>query len=221
MAFNFDFYVSGLEQAIVNHLQTGDAAAGLQPMTAHDTTTFAIYAGELDPEVLREAINELAPRFPLVLVAYGSGADKRKAGVNLLAGEPIEIEHRCGFVVICANDDARGNDNQRLTANRMIGEVRQLIGGVQFAVELQSGERELLNHEPLLPLGVETILRLPDMTAYAAHFETMFREILPDRRTAAAGTAEEILLGVVPRRDNPPIADDGNNLPGVIFGREG
>lgn len=219
MRLDFAFYVGGLEQSIINLLKDGDA--DLQQPGMLGVKEFSTYSGELNREDLIAALKSLAPRFPLVLVSYGSGKDRRKAATGLIDKEPIEIEHTCGFVVIVASNDMRGRQQQKTSAFQMVGEARQLLGGVQFETIIKGAggvpdEDVLLNHSPLIPAAVETIVRLPDMTAYAVHFETMFHEWLPDRRVAVS-LVEEVLLDVRAEIENqiPPI---GSNLPGVVRG---
>ena len=190
MKLDFAFYVGGLEKSIINLLKDGDTK--LQQAGMNGVKEFALYSGELNREDLVAALKSLAPRFPLVLVSYGSGKDRRKAATGLIEKEPIEVEHDCGFVVIVASNDLRGIEKRKTSANQMVGEVRQLLGGVQFEVQIE-GEDQLLNHSPLIPAAVETITRLPDLSAYAVHFSTMFHEWLPDRRVAV-GNVEEIIL---------------------------
>ena len=210
---DFEFYVGGLETAILALLKNGNADINQAGMTG--VKTFATYAGELDRDKLIEALKALSPRFPLVLASYGSGADKRKAATGMLPGEPIENEHHCGFVVIVACNDLRGEQARKTTAYKMIAEVRQLLGGVQFEIAIdEEDEAEPLNHAPLALAGVETIGRLPDLTAYAAHFETMFHEWTPDRRVVIAGRADEILLGIEPSVENENLPS-AENLPGI------
>ncbi len=229
MKLDFAFYVGGLEQSIINLLKNGDA--DLQQAGMVGVKEFATYSGELNREDVIDALKSMAPRFPLVLVSYGSGKDKRKAPTGLIDKEPIEVEHTCGFVVIVASNDLRGREQRKTSAFQTIGEARQLLGGVQFEITVEGAggapdEDVLLNHSPLVPAAVETIVRLPDLTAYAVHFETMFHEWLPDRRVAV-GNIEEILLGIEPSVNNddsgnpsgqnqtPPQAFDGFSLPGV------
>ncbi len=208
MQLDFAFYVGGLEQSILALLKDGNPELNQAGMTG--VKEYATYSGELNREDLIAALKSLAPRFPLVLVAYGSGKDKRKAATGL-DGDAIEIEHTCGFVVIVASNDLRGQKQRLTSAYQMIGEARQLLGGVQFEIAVE-GADELLNHSPLVPAGVETITRLPDLTAYAVHFETSFHELLADRRINAVGTADEITLDIEPiKNDIPPTA----NVPGV------
>jgi hypothetical protein len=212
MKLDFAFYVGGLEAGIMNLLKSGDAALQQAGMTG--VKEFAKYSGDLDREDLVVALKSLAPRFPLVLISYGSGKDRRKAATGVIEKEPIEVEHHCGFVVIVASNDLRGSANRITSANAMVGEVRQLLGGVQFEIEID-GEAELLNHSPFIPVAVETIARLPDLTAYAVHFDTMFHEWLPDRRVVFSGNVEEILLDI--EANNLPAANGSNNLPGIYM----
>lgn len=204
---DFEFHINGLENAILNLLKTGNDDLNISPMTG--TQEFSAYSGELDRENVIDALRRSTNRFPLVMVAYGAGVDKRKAATGLLENEPIEIEHTCGFIVVVASNDFRGEKARRSSIYKMIAEVRQNLGGVQFEIEVEN-EKLFLNHAPLIPSAVECISRMPDLTAYAVHFETMFHEWLPDRREVQANI-EEIILDVFIENENLPEF----NLPGV------
>lgn len=225
---DFEFYVGGLKTAILALLKNGNSTASpvQPPMTG--VQKFAPYHGEFNGADLMSAMKGLAANLPAVLVAYGSGRDKQNAGVGNLDGEPIEFEHSCGLVVIVVCNNLRIGGAQRVTtADKMVGEARQLLGGVQFVKDSsEAGEPEhleLLNHTPLMFAGVETLLLLSDLTALAVSFTTSFKEWTPNRRVEISGTIDEILIGIDPRldvdeedeeSDNPPAF----NLPGVVNG---
>lgn len=210
MKQGFDFFVSGLEDAILALLKEGDGKQS--GMT--NVKEWALYSGELDKENFVEALKSQVRRFPLVLVSYGSGRSKRKAATNVLFGEPIEMEHQCGFIIICCTNDLRGQNKRRATIYQMIDETYSLLGGVQFERDFENEAHEVekveLNTEPLLPSDVECITRLPELTAYAVHFDTAFHFWLPDRR-AVASNVEEIKVPIVPTNPNAGIS----GLPGV------
>lgn len=211
---DFNFHVSNLEKAILHLLENGDEEMSPAMPGMTGVKTFATYAGELDRETLILSLQALAPKLPLVLVSYGSGKDKQKTATGYLNNEPIENEHTCGFMVIVACNDLRGEKGRKTVAFQMIGEARQLLGGVQFEIEIEGEENpELLNHSPIMFAGVETIGRLKDLTAYAVHFTTSFKEWTPDRRNVTVYPADEILLDIQPN-DNPPSVIEFN-LPGV------
>ncbi len=217
---DFNFYVSGLETAILDLLKNGNPQTDPPEAGMTGVKSFATYAGELDRNSLLAALQALAPRLPLVLASYGSGADKRKAATGMLENEPIENEHSCGFMVIVACSDLRGEKARKASAYKMVGEARQLLGGVQFEIEVEGEpEKILLNHSPFLFAGVETIARLKDLTAYAVHFTTTFKEWTKDRRVAIENVEEielDIDPGDFPGDDPiPPIANDDLSLPGV------
>lgn len=210
MKQGFNFFVSGLEDAMLTLLNKGN---GKQPgMT--DVKEFAVYSGELDKENFVEALENESRRFPLVLVSYGSGRSKRKSATNLLFDEPIEMEHQCGFIIICCTDDLRGQNKRRQSIYQMIDETYFLLGGVQFEKELlndaQESEKVMLNTEPFIPSDVECITRLPELTAYAVHFDTSFHYWLPDRRVED-GAVQEIEVPIDPI--NPNAGKSG--LPGI------
>ncbi len=209
---DFDFYVNGLEAAILNLLKTGNSAISQTGMTG--VNTFATYAGELDRDTLILALQSLAPRLPLVLASYGSGGDKHKAATGFAHDEPLENEHACSFVVIVACNDLRGEQARKVTAYKMVSDVRQRLGGVQFET-LLDGAPELLNHSPMMLDGVETIGRLKDLTAYAVHFRTSFKEWTPDRRVVNVYRADEIRLDVQPDGNDVENIAPTESLPGV------
>lgn len=200
---DFNFYVAGMRAAILSLLKNGNSllAPAQPPMTG--VVKFAPYNGELSPANTVSAIKSLAADLPAVLVAYGSGKDKQNAATGTLHNEPIEFEHRCGFVVfVVCNNLRQGNQPRPTTVDRMVAETRQLLGGVQFEIDIsEEGEPEQLeplNHTPLVFAGVETVLSLSDLTALAVSFTTSFKEWTPDRRIVAVGTADEILLDIFP-----------------------
>ena len=210
---DFEFHINGLENAILNLLKTGDEVNEIPPMTG--VKEFATYSGELDRENVLDALKRNTSRFPLVLVSYGAGFDKHKAATGRLENEPIEVEHSCGFIVVVASNDLRGEKTRRVSVIKMIAETRRLLGGVQFEIEVEN-EKFFLNHSPMMPSAVECIVKMPDVTAYAVHFDTMFHEWLPDRRQVAANV-EEIQLDVFVENNNLPVF----NLPGVRRGING
>jgi hypothetical protein len=171
---------------------------------------FITYSGELDREEFVDALQKLVPRFPLVMVAYGSGVSKRKAATGMLADEPVEQEHACGFLVVLCSNDMRGQNKQRADTYGLIGATVELLNGIQF----QSGEGEeaiMLNTQPFRLETIECIARLPQLTAYALSFSTSFHHFSPDRRVVP-GAVSEIDLNIDPA--NPP-ATLAESLPGV------
>jgi len=177
MPADFEFFVGGIEDGIIQILtQRLKAPEGY--LKAIDT-----YGGELDADTLKKFVSELAPRFPLALVAYGDGEDKMMPATAPVFGEPRIWQHSCHFTVLTCDDNARGERKQRRGASdrpgviKMISDVRDILAGLKFRKE-----GELLTYDPLKPGGVEYIARLPGLTAYASHFETYWRWTEPDRR---------------------------------------
>lgn len=213
MSLAIDFYISGLEDAILSLLKTGDDVRA--PLAAKD---FSAYGGELDAENLKEALKMLVVRFPLVLVSYGSGQSKRKSATGVLDGEPIEFEHRCGYMVVVCSRNMRGQSERRADAYGLIGSTVDLLGGVVFTKVINEGTEDeetiTLNTQPFTLDAIECITRLPDLTAYAIHFNTSFHHWSPDRREVVAGNADEIEVNIDPT--NPPAPVLENNLPGVF-----
>lgn len=216
---DFEFYVGGIEDAILQLLEEA-----MKPLGVKDV---AVYSGELDSENLKRSIQELTPRFPLILVSYADGEDKQLPAVSPVFGEPIHFRHDCNFTVVCATNDARGNTAQRrgaLTGNKKIGvykmlsKVREILTGLQISAVVEDVTSKgltkvLLTYAPLVPLANEFIARLPQITAYAVPFETYFKWSSKDRTTAGT-LVDEITVGVeslnTPRRNQL-------QLPGVVI----
>jgi hypothetical protein len=199
----FDFFVSGIEDGIIAVI------SGLKTPTGY-LKTIDSYGGELDEKTLKSFVDQLAPMFPLVLVAYGDGDDVLSPVTSVALGEPRVFRHDCTFSVICCSDDARGETRQRKgTAGvyKMLADTRKLLAGIRFRKE-----GELLTLNPLTPNGVEYIARLPGLTAYAAHFETYFKWQEPDRRDPDVEVTE-LIFEVDPL--NAPTGPGG--LPGVLI----
>jgi hypothetical protein len=193
----------------------------------------ASYGGELSEKTLKEAISQLTPRFPLMLVSYGDGVDKEVPATSPVLGEPRIWRHDCSFSVICCDDDARGEEERRRGAvgspgaYQMIDDVRDALAGVSFAKRVVDDVEQivrrvpnrkpldgdvLLNLDPLRISGVEFIAQMEGLTAYAQHFDTYFKWTEPDRR--AAGTpVEELIFDVTPQGDG---SDKSGALPGVL-----
>lgn len=200
---DFEFYVAGLKTAILGLLKNGNPSLIPAQLPMTGVQKFAPYNGEFNPGDVTSSIKELASNLPAVLVAYGSGKDRPNAATGTLHGEPIEFEHSCGFVVIVACNNLRIGAAQRTTTvDRMVSEVRRLLGGVQFEFDVseagQPAQMEPLNHTPLMFDGVETLLLLSDLTALAVSVTTSFKEWTANRSVVSAGDVEQILLGVSP-----------------------
>lgn len=209
---DFEFYVGGIEDAILQLLENEMKPLGVK--------TFATYSGELsDPAKVKEAIGALSPKFPLVLVSYGDGEDKQIPVVSPVLGEPIPFRHDCSFIVICASADARGDSarrrgqlvgNKRIGCYKMLSKVRETLSGLQIKAVCE-GEEVLLTYAPLMPTANEYIARLPDITAYAVPFATYFKWLSKDRSEAGIAV-EEFVLDVESLNTS---GDQNNNLPGV------
>ena len=204
----FSFHVGGIEDAIVAALKA--YCAGYKP----DVST---YGGELDAKNLREALSQLQSRFPLFLVSYGDGYDILLSPLGPEVGAPREYLHKCSFTVICASDNARGEQERRRGATGdvgvydMIEDAQTALWRMQFVAVLGESEKVILNPDPLDPAGVEYIAHLPELTAYAVHFETGFIYATPDRREPGS-QVQEIEVEIFPssRGTNPA-------LPGVVI----
>jgi len=210
MAQDFEFYVGGIEDAILQILENQMKPLGVKE--------FATYSGELDSENLRQAISSLTPRFPLVMVSYAQGEDTKMPVTSPVLGSPLHFRHDCTFVVVCASADARGDLAQRrgklvgdkkLGCYTMLSKVREILTGVRFKKTVDD-EEILLTNLPLMPEANEFIARLPRITAYAVPFQTFFNWSSQDR--SEAGTAvTEFSVGV----ESLNTHGDMNNLPGV------
>ena len=91
----------------------------------------------------------------------------------------------------------------------MIADVRETLGGLKFTA-LDGAEPVLLNPEPLKYAGVEYLTRLPDLTAYAVHFDTYIRFEEKDRRQSGP-LVREVVIDV---ENTYPKTEA--NLPGVV-----
>lgn len=187
---DFDFYVGGIEDRILEVLKAG--MPGVK--------NFVSYSGELDGESLKKAISSLIPKFPLVLVSYTNGVDRRVPATARTKDAPLHFTHYCNFAVMCATNDARGERARRrglktggapkIGCYQMLSKVRELLGGVWLDTTQDEDDlivplaRLPLTTEPLIPVANEFIVRLKNLTAYAVIFETSFNFQTPDRRTS-------------------------------------
>ena len=221
----FDEVVGGIEDGIVALLKHLYARPDHPDGYLNE---IASYAGELDEKKLKEAIDRLSPMYPLVLVAYGEGADVENPATAAVLGERRIWQHNCTFSVIAVTANARGETEQRrgsvgdVGVYTMIADVRSALTGVRFAkrgddqIVLMTPNRPLpdgdvlLNLEPFRPVGVFHMARLEGLTAYAAQFETYFKWTEPDRR--AANTPVEDLIFDVTTLNS---ASGPGQLPGV------
>ncbi len=199
---DFEFYVGGIEDAILQLLKNEMRGDGVK--------TFATYSGELsEPDQLKKALGELIITFPLVMVSYADGEDKQNPVTSPVGGEPIHFKHNCTFVVICASSDARGELAQRrgklsgtkkIGCYKMLSKVRDILSGLQIETiaENADGEDEevLLTYAPLVPEGNEFIARLPNITAYAVPFNTYFKWSSKDRSANDGSAVEQVVLDV-------------------------
>ena len=181
----FKFHVEGIEDgiiAVLNHPQTGMSYLN----------TIVPYKGQLNRDGLRDtvktALAALARSCPLVLVCYAEGGDEQDAPEPPLFGEPRPYRHDAAVVVIVADNDARGAEAQMRGTKvspgvyQMIDDVRERLIDAEFEkIDPVSGDSVTLN-TPLEPAGIEHIDRLPNITAYACHFNTSYRFLSPDRR---------------------------------------
>jgi hypothetical protein len=214
MDLDFGQIVGGIEDGMMAALE---AAVGVKSEGGY-VKTIASYAGEMDRDTLKHAVDELTPRMPLLLIAYGDGKDVEDPATVPIGGLPRFFRHDCTFTAICVSDDARGDKARRrgtaggVGVYKMIADVRSVLGGKVFSVT-DDGDTIYLNQDPLQYSGVEYLARLPDLTAYACHFDTWLRFSEPDR-TQPGQLVQELTLSINPL--NPETNE--TNLPGVSIG---
>jgi phage gp37-like protein len=204
---DFNFYVTNIERAIVAKLKTD------RPY-ARDIVT---YSGDLDAKDLRDALEELSPRFPLYLVSYTNGKSVDRGGVAPDIGAPRERQHNCSFVVLACDDNARGEEERRhgrageVGVYQMISDAVTSLSRMQLSVTVE-GVSYQLNPEPLNESDIDRIAQLPQHTAYAVYFDTYFVYLTPDRR-GAGQQVSEIVIDIDPNGEtrNQP------QRPGVIM----
>lgn len=210
---DFDFYVGGIEDAMLTLLENELKPLGVK--------TFATYSGELDSDNLKKAIGALSPKFPLVMVSYTDGKDINLPRESPVFGRPRIFQHECSFAVICAANDSRGENARRRGAlvgtrktgvYQMLSKVRSVLSDVQWKIS-DGDTEELLNYQPLLPSATEFIARIPEVTAYAQIFDTYFKWQTLDRSVAGIPVSS---LTIEVDSLNEPI-DSRDNLPGVSF----
>jgi len=210
MDHGFDFIVGGIEDGIMA------ALSSLRPSEPDGyLKTLDTYSGELDSDQLKRALGDITPTMPAMLVAYGSGEDVLDPATPAVNNQPRRFRHDCTFSVICLSDDARSEKARRrgsvsgVGVYRMIADVKVKLGGLRFRV-IDGVESILLNGEPLRYDGVEYLVRLDGLTAYAVHFATYFRYAEPDR-TVQGPLVQDLVLTIEPTN----VASDNKNLPGV------
>jgi phage gp37-like protein len=208
---SFDQFIAGIEDGMIA------ALANVLSVAADSgyVKTITSYGGELDSSNLREAIGALVPRFPALLISYAEGEDSLNPATQpVQAGEPRHYRHDCTFTVLCLDANARGEKQRRRGAPgsvglyRMIGDVKSVLGGLKFSVTIGE-ESKILNGEGLRYANVDFIARVPEMTAYAVHFDTWFRYGEVDR-TVEGPLVQELIFDV---ENTFPKGE--SNLPGV------
>lgn len=203
---DFDFHVGGIEDRILEILKLG--MPGVK--------NFFSYSGELDGENLKKAISSLTTKFPLVLVSYTDGADRRIPATARTKDAPLHFKHDCSFAVICATNDARGEKARRrglptgnqskLGCYQMLSKVRELLGGLWLETTDNDDLIVPLINDPLIPVANEFIARLKNLTAYAVIFETSFNFQTLDRR--APGTPVNNLEISVSKQNSTALPPD-------------
>jgi phage gp37-like protein len=201
MKGEFDYHIVGIEDAILALLKEE-----LAPIKVKNIVS---YSGELDnSDSLKTALSALTPKLPCVMVSYVNGVDVEDPKVSAL-NQPIHFRHDCDFIVVCLSGNARGEKDRRVGVYKMLSEVRKALGGVRFYKE-ENGTKTWLNTMPFKPADIEHIGRLPDITAYAAPFQTSFRFSTEDRTVE---TRQVSSLSVEVEKNESAILPA--NLPGV------
>jgi phage gp37-like protein len=210
----FEFFVGGIEDGIIELLTSLLSVKADPPGYLKN---IASYGGELDESTLKKFVEQLAPRFPLMLVCYGDGDDRLLPATSPALDAPRIWQHNCTFTVIACSDDARGDSAQRRGTEakpgvyKMIEDARELLAGRRFRRAI-GNEQVLLTLEPLRPAGVEYLARLPQLTAYAQHFDTYFKWTEPDRR-AAPRPVDDLIFDVTPLNAET----EPGGLPGTVL----
>ena len=209
----FDFFIGGLEDSILATLQ----------VSMPYVKDFASYGGELDLDEVKRALGALTPRFPLVMVSYTEGEDVECPPLAAIPGDSRIFRHDCTLAVMLCTNDARGDRAQRRGRGqstgvyKMIADTKLALDCVQFtatfAPEGQAPQQVLLNPEPLKPVGVQYLARLPQLTAYILHYQTYFKYFSPERSTPLP-LVSELVFGV----ENTYPKIPAEQLPGVVTG---
>lgn len=208
---DFAFFVGNIEDGMIAILEAAvgkDAEEGY----AGDITT---YSGELDDEEhLREAMGALAGRFPLFLVSYGEGKSTRQTQIAPGVGAPWSVRHDCTFIVMCLDDDARGETERRRGAYNMASDVLAALENKQL--HYVDGDIKItLTPGEFISRGVNHLGSFSDVTAYAVPFDVYFNYLTPDRRNPEQ-EIDEIVFELNPL--NPVRRTTG--LPGVTVSIE-
>ena len=185
---NFEFYVGGIEDGILEVLTAPMKAIGVKTLTTYD--------GQLDsPEALREAINRSDLQYPFVMVGYAGGENVRDPATSTVHGAAMHFRHDCGFSVIVADDNSLGQRQRRRgKCYPMISLALEKLTGLRLKKQVED-DQYLLNTAVFDPVEVIPIAKLPDITAYGIPFETAFKWSSPDRSVEGL-EVEEIVVGV-------------------------
>jgi phage gp37-like protein len=206
----FDFFVGGIEDGIIQALKTSYGVPGGY------VKAVSSYGGEIDAAALQAFIAQYAPQFPLMLVSYGQGLDKQIPVLSPAFNEPRIWQHECTFGVICCSSDARSEQIRRrgiagsVGVYKMLGDVRRALAGLRLATT--DTPPVMLTFEPLMLQGTEWLVRQPELTAYVQNVKTYFKWTEPDR-SVATHAVTEFDFSVVSNND----AKEPGRLPGVII----
>ncbi|HEY6329116.1 MAG TPA: hypothetical protein VI756_07255, partial [Blastocatellia bacterium] len=128
----------------------------------------------------------------------------------------------CTFTAILVSNDARGEEFRRrgvaggIGLYGMLGEVKSVIDDAQFFV--QGADRpEPLNIQPFRPVAVDYMAKLKDITAYAVHWDTVFKYVGIDR-SPKLPLVRELVLDVA---STGSLQGASPGAPGVLIGDGG
>jgi hypothetical protein len=216
----FNFYVDGIEDAMMEALRSGVPYAGADQVRP--------YAGELDfEEINREskaALQALVSHLPLYLVSYVDGQNRSDVPDLWLPGEPRTFDHDGTFTVVACSSGWR--DNEDLPGvSKMLGDAVTALAGRTFTKAVtepdpEDGGEEIevgyqLNLTPLSPSPESPnpafITRLDELTVYAFYFDTLFKyTVTPPAEEPQVITAINFEIDLRNRRGNR------EGLPGVL-----
>ncbi|HEX8564135.1 MAG TPA: phage protein Gp37 [Pyrinomonadaceae bacterium] len=204
----FELHINSIEDAILATL-----AAQIPSVKQIE-----LYTGELDaaPEDdIKRVLQQLKTKFPLILAGYTDGKDTEDPASGRSFGDPLVFRHNCSFIVFCCAGNVRGASAQKrgrvasvgvrpeIGVVEMISQVREALSGLQFLKTITTSAEgvtpavteELALCSPLIPVGVEYVAKMPNITVYAVIFDTYFRWSSKDR-TAQGINVDEIILQV-------------------------
>jgi hypothetical protein len=205
---SFDFYVTGLEDGMIAALQHSCLWAKTVTTYAGELDEVAIREGlarlvNRMPLILvtyGQGEDVQAPGVGAIAASFTPGTLastlERQGGPIAIANlKPRVFQHNCLFSAIIVSNDTRGELARRRAKTetgatipgaiglyQMMGEVKAAVDDLQFYVIDPTADKPVrLNTQPFKPVAVDYMAKLPDITAYAVHWETAFKYRTPDR----------------------------------------